>query len=246
MNLDKREAIVIGLHSRGERAVSVEVLSKQFGREYFTAFGFRGSRRRFSGLDLFCQVQIETKKGKGQAYINEIAIDNNFPELRKNMQKYALANLDLEWVRNFLRINEGQELYPLLIYSLQQLSSDSTIFSHSLLWLHYLAIFGFAPELSQCSSCANLLADKASRFFEKTALLLCPQCAKGINQRQTIISSGALKTLQLAQKSSLQKLRKISVTKENHRAISHYLLSLGKYYSGKDFRSENFLRQVFA
>jgi len=103
------------------------VFTKDFGRLRLLAKSVRKLTSRKRGhLELFSQVKIVCAKGKNLDLITEAETVNNFPVLRRNLNRVRIAYLLCELVNDLTAENqEHDDVYQLLLNNLLLLDSSS-------------------------------------------------------------------------------------------------------------------------
>lgn len=121
----KVEAIVLKRTNLGEADRLVTVFSRDHGRLRLLAKGIRRlSSRKKGHLELFNQVKLQVASGKNLDLITEAETINNFPRLRRNLNRVRIAYLFLELVDKLTAENqEHPEVYQLLVDNLSRLDS---------------------------------------------------------------------------------------------------------------------------
>jgi len=132
------------------------VFTKDFGRLRLLAKSVRKLTSRKRGhLELFSQVKIVCAKGKNLDLITEAETVNNFPVLRRNLNRVRIAYLLCELVNDLTAENqEHDDVYQLLLNNLLLLDSSSApqnlIFNFEKSLLELLG-FGLPHTLSRSS-----------------------------------------------------------------------------------------------
>lgn len=123
----KAEAIVLKRINLGEADRLVTVFSQRRGKLTLLAKGIRRLTSRKKGhLELFNQVKLQIANGKNLDIITEAEAVNNFPKLRRNLNRVRIAYLFLELVDKLTAENqEHGEIYSLLCGTLAQLDSNA-------------------------------------------------------------------------------------------------------------------------
>lgn len=111
----------------GEADRLVTVFSRKGGKLRLLAKGIRRlSSRKKGHLELFNQLKLQVAVGKNLDLVTEAETINNFPQLRRNLNRVRIAYLLLELVDKLTAENqEHEEVYTLLTDTLSQLDSDT-------------------------------------------------------------------------------------------------------------------------
>ncbi|MBU1085072.1 MAG: DNA repair protein RecO [Candidatus Beckwithbacteria bacterium] len=123
----KLEAIILKRINFSEADRLVTVLSKTRGKVVLVAKGVRKLTSRKKGhLELFTHAKLQVVKTKGLGIITEAETINNFPNLRKNLNRVRIAYLLAELIDKMTAEGqEQQEVFELLFDSLATLNSKS-------------------------------------------------------------------------------------------------------------------------
>lgn len=123
----KLEAIVIKRINFSEADRLVTVFSKNLGKIVLVAKGVRKLTSRKKGhLEIFTHSKFQVVATKGLGIITEVETINNFPNLRKNLNRVRIAYLLNELVDKMTaEEQEEEEIFDLLLDSLSTLNSKS-------------------------------------------------------------------------------------------------------------------------
>ena len=123
----KLQAIVLKRTSFSEADRLVTVFSKSHGKVVLVAKGVRKITSRKKGhLELFTYAKLQIAKTKGLGIITEAETINNFPSLRKNLNRVRIAYLLAELIDKLTaEQQEQQEVFKLLFNSFIILNSKS-------------------------------------------------------------------------------------------------------------------------
>ena len=152
----KAQAIILKRTNFSEADRLITVFTKRHGKLKLIAKGIRKLTSRKKGhLELFTHAQLQIAKTKSIDIITEAETINNFPQLRKNLNRVRIAYLLAELIDQLTA--EGQEhtqVYDLLLHSLTILNSQTapknfiTNFEKQL--LQFLG-FGLPPKHDRAS-----------------------------------------------------------------------------------------------
>ncbi len=147
----KTEGIVLTRHNFGEADKILTILTKHYGKLRVRAPGIRRiTSRKAAHLEPFNLTSVFLISGKNMDIVTEAQTLNNFPGIRKDLQKVGEAYYFCELVNCLCpEKQENKEVFDLLSQALKDLgfnSSDdlcpsSDNFACQLLWL-----LGFLPK----------------------------------------------------------------------------------------------------
>lgn len=120
----KTLGVVLRQVNIGEADRILTVFTKDYGKLRLVAKGVRKLTSRKRGhLELFSQASLVCAKAKNLDLITEAEAINNFPRLRRNLNRVRIAYLFCELVNDLTGENqEHREVYELLRDALSQLN----------------------------------------------------------------------------------------------------------------------------
>ncbi|MEA3354871.1 MAG: DNA repair protein RecO, partial [Patescibacteria group bacterium] len=123
----KLQTIVLKRINFSEADRLITVFSKNNGKVVLIAKGVRKLTSRKKGhLELFTHVKFQVAKTKGLGIITEAETINNFPNLRKNLNRVRIAYLLAELIdRMTAEWQEQEEVFDLLLKSFHTLNSKT-------------------------------------------------------------------------------------------------------------------------
>lgn len=171
------QGIVLRVTDYGDRDALLTVLTRKHGKLTIKA---RGVRRKNSPLTAVCQLlayaEFAVFEYRGQYSINEAHVLNLFQNLRKDLEKIALASY-------FAQVTEvlSQEDYPTpelqslllnCLYALSELNLETDKVK-AVFELRSACLSGYTPDLFGCHVCGSQNPD---RFDLSAGLLECKNC----------------------------------------------------------------------
>ena len=148
--------------SEADRILSI--YSKNHGRVSLLAKGVRKPQSRKRGhIEVFNLIRFQAVRGKGLDLITEAEISNNFPGVRKNLKKVALAYYFMEVIGRTTHEGEPHpELYRNILENLRKLVEESQLKRlRKQFVLEVLTILGFWPR-------GKILVDPDAKLAEVT------------------------------------------------------------------------------
>lgn len=168
----------------GEADRILTLLTERFGLIKASARGARNLKNRlFSATGMFCYAEFTLFTQKGNYYVDEAALQQNFFGLRNSVEALSVAAYIAELLCALQphRPEEVHELLRLALNSLYVLCNGPTD------WRQVKAVFelravseaGFRPDLVACTACGRY-EDKAGFWFDKkNGRLYCSRCCEG-------------------------------------------------------------------
>ena len=229
--------MVLSAATIGEYDKRVVLLTKERGR--ISAFA-RGARRPRSPLSAatepFTFGEFFIYRGRDSYSIEQVEVENYFPELRQNLEHLYLALYFCEVADYFTRegMTAKHEL-NLLYLSLRALSVPSL--PEELVRYIYefrmLAIAGEAPRIFECIRCGK--TENLHHFYVGDAGIVCDDCHDG--KTGILLSETAIYTLQRILSSPLQKLYTFSVSEAVLFQLKEVVSRYFKVHTDRTFHS---------
>ena len=222
--------MVLSAATIGEYDKRVVLLTKERGR--ISAFA-RGARRPRSPLSAstepFTFGEFFIFKGRDSYTIEQVEVQNFFPELRKDLDQLYMGLYFCEVAGYFTREGmQAKDELNLLYLSLKALSLPSlpNLLVRYIYELRMLAVEGEAPRIFECMNCGG--TEALHHFYVAEAGIVCDGChnlRKG--QGEITISETTTYTLQRILSSPLQKLYTFTV---KERVLQELKQVVGKYF----------------
>ena len=235
------DRMVLSAATIGEYDKRVVLLTKERGR--ISAFA-RGARRPRSPLSAatepFTFGEFFIYRGRDSYSIEQVEVENYFPELRQNLEHLYLALYFCEVADYFTRegMTAKHEL-NLLYLSLRALSVPSL--PEELVRYIYefrmLAIAGEAPRIFECIRCGK--TENLHHFYVGDAGIVCDDCHDG--KTGILLSETAIYTLQRILSSPLQKLYTFSVSEAVLAQLKEVVSRYFKAHTDRVFHSLDML-----
>lgn len=166
----------------GEADRIITILTDRYGLIRASARGSRNLKNRlFSSTGMFCYSEFTLFTQKGNYYVDEASVQQNFFGLRNSVEALSVAAYIAELLLTLQphRPEEIQELLRLSLNSLYLLSRTGTdprkvkaVFE-----LRAVSEAGYRPDLVACAECGRYEDPEGFWFDEKNGRLYCPRCA---------------------------------------------------------------------
>jgi DNA repair protein RecO (recombination protein O) len=143
------QGLILGRRNYGEADRILSVYTKDQGRVAMLAKGIRRPKSRKRGhLEIFSLVNLGVSGSHGLDLIAEAEIVNDFPGIRKSLNKVALAYYFLEVIGKITHEGEkNEELFDFILSSLKKLENKNGLKDQREFFIkNLLTILGYWPE----------------------------------------------------------------------------------------------------
>lgn len=173
----KTRGIVLGQIPMRDQDKKLIILTEDMGLIEAIARKVNGARSSLSATaEVLAYSDFCLYAGKSGYVVNSADLNQNFYDLRMDLEKLALASYFCELTRFILpdRDNGGACLKLLLntLWLLEKGKRSPTLLK-AIYELRLLSISGFAPDLSGCLRCGE---EEGLTFFPVDGTLLCAEC----------------------------------------------------------------------
>jgi len=199
--LEKAEAITIRLTDFSETSQVAWFYTRELGRISALAKGSKRPRNNFEGrLDLLCYSRIVfARKTRTTLHVlTECKLVDRFMGLRADVGRLYGALYAAELAREMTPLEQSQPMvFDLLLETLRSLSSGAAVDVALLNFeARLLALTGYAPSLSACTSCGTAkLPAKTVAYSSSLGGVLCPAC-RDRDGKRVGVPRGALAVLE--------------------------------------------------
>ena len=217
-----------------ERDRILHILTESNGVVSAVAKGAQGLKSRLvSSTSLMSYSQFELYPSKGGMYtVDDARLIDNFPGLRKDVEKLSLAVYFMELIYKLAPDELNLSLHlRLALNSIAFLQQDKLPANQikPIFELRLLAMSGYMPDLIGCSRCGNFV-DRGMYFSPQNSDLLCQNCIVAEDKNQYVkLSASLLAALRHIFYSEFNKLFSFRVDQNTLKALSdiseHYLLA---------------------
>ncbi|MBW1790824.1 MAG: DNA repair protein RecO [Deltaproteobacteria bacterium] len=251
MALIHTPAVVIHVTDYGESDKIVTFYTQKYGKTAAIAKGAKRSKKRFlNKLEYFSLLDIiaDTARHSSLLRLDQAELIAPYPFLRKSIQYYNGAMLICELMRLGTRENDcDDKLYNLLVWSLSELNkgqsmSDIIIFFQ----LRMLKLMGYQLSLSCCTNCGIKISNVNTFSFSAVHNgLVCTRCIPVRGGQFSSLSMNTIKTLEMGQSLSLEKLSRLKFSQQSTREALTLLRNYIPYLLQRDVHSWKQLEQNF-
>ncbi|HHT9129350.1 MAG TPA: DNA repair protein RecO [Candidatus Brocadiaceae bacterium] len=235
MPVFKTEAIVLRRRDYSNSSQIITFYTRDYGKIHTLAKGFKRhvSRKCSSkAVDLLTHYQILFIK-KEHTYLHtltEAILQNNYPLLRNNLDKYYKASYIAELVNEFTQENDPSEhLFDVFLNTLTGMSTDEDATIRLLVFeIKMLKILGYLPEWRHCVNCKNSVQQLPEVHFNaREGGVLCRGCQSRF-KNGLIVSTGAMLIAdRLANLRKLDRVKiQLSICIEIEKMLRYYITSI--------------------
>lgn len=178
----KTEAIILRSFDVKEYDRLYTIFSKEHGKMCVLGIGTRKPKAKLaSGLDPLTRSELFCIKGRQKDRVAGVIIDQQHPNLKKNLEALACAKKCFWIVSEIVPENEQlPEVYDLMKIFLRQLddqkvSSKAMTLRIAVLW-KAVRHAGYEPRLFHCASCGKKVEKKEKHTFILPTGVLCGRC----------------------------------------------------------------------
>ncbi|MBI5678634.1 MAG: DNA repair protein RecO [Planctomycetes bacterium] len=217
MSVFKTEAIALRRTDYSDSSQIITFYTRDFGKIHTIAKGFKRASRRHSSkaVDLLTYYQILfIKKEHTQLHtLTEAILQENYPLLRSNLDKYYKASYTAELVNEFTEENDPcEQLFDIFLNTLTGISTDTDATIRLLVFeIKMLHILGYLPEWRHCVNCKKSIQHISKVLFNaKEGGVLCKTCQVKYRNGITVSPGVSLIAGRLADL-NLQKLERVKI-----------------------------------
>lgn len=236
----KTKGIILKRTNLGEADRILTIYTKDYGKIKVIAKGIRKIKSKLAGnLELFCLDDLVIAEGKNLDVICGALTEKCFFDLRNNLKATNTAYYLADVVDKLSDEEEPhKEVYQLLDDLLCEINSDNSEVLLPFFEIKFLKELGYKPELFSCISCKGRIQNKHNHFDFDEGGLVCGECGKS----QMHVSDKVVKLLRLFLEHDINYIKKIKLDKKILKEIEKITQNYLKYISGKEFKSERFVR----
>jgi DNA repair protein RecO (recombination protein O) len=218
MPVIRTEAITLGRTDYRNSSQIITFFTRNYGKVRTLAKGFKRSSSRHSSraVDLltYYQILFIKKEHDSLHILTEAILQNNYPTLRNDLDKYFKASYMAELVNEFAEENDpSEQLFDVFLNTLGGISKDTD----ATIWLlafeiKMLKILGYLPEWGCCVNCKNSIQQQLSGvlFHAGEGGVLCRRCQIKI-KGGIIVPTGAILIAGRLADMNLQRLERVKI-----------------------------------
>ena len=244
------EALVIASFPYKEADRIVTIFSRERGKLRVLA---KGALKGKSSLRGFCQpprhCRLALVQGRGSL---DILTQGEMIEPFLGLHNALLPIAYSHYISELLNagLPEGKVAEPvfylaLAAYSLLEFGNDPAL-ALRFFQLRYLALLGFAPNLSLCVHCGRRTVGADFVLSPARGGLLCASCAMASESALPLLSPGTVKTMQILAEGDLRLLSNLRISAATHAQMGPAIENYLDYHLDYSAKARNFLQQLLA
>ncbi|TET84400.1 MAG: DNA repair protein RecO [Candidatus Nealsonbacteria bacterium] len=224
----RTQGFILKKTDRGEADRIFTIYTKDFGKLEILAKAERKIKSKLKGgLELFYLSEIEFIQGKTHKTLTDAILIENFPILRKDLERLPIAYRISEVLDNLIKGQEADEkIWNLLNEIFNKLNSleirlqptrhppESHLLKLEILYYYFLwnllSILGYQPELYNCSLCQKKLLPEKLYWSPKEGGIICQSCFRKTKSGEKI-ESEIIKILRIILEKNWQTLSKLKI-----------------------------------
>ena len=242
----RAQGIVLKSVTIGEADLLLTLYTPQMGKLRALARGGRRPSSKLVGhLEPLTCVDLALAQGRNLDVVTQAQAVDSLAPLKANLEALSQGVYLAELVDGFaVEGVANAELYDLFLNALRFLGQRPGVeLALRHFELHLLRTSGFMPELQQCVECRQPLEAGKHLFSPKSGGVLCARCAS--NRPEAVpLSVTTLKVLRFLERSPLEEVTAVRVSRDVLAEVRHLLASTQRYWLERELRSVAFLEHL--
>jgi DNA repair protein RecO (recombination protein O) len=200
----RTKGIIIKKVDRNEADQLFTVYTEDFGKIDVLGRGIRKTASKLrSGIETIYFSEIEFIQGKNYKTLTDAILIDNFWNLRKDLERLALALKISENLDNLIHNQETDlKIWNLVTRTFQELNNPNFKFSIYNLQYYYffwnlLSVLGYRPELYNCPVCRQKLKPEKIYFNQEEGGVICRNCFLKKKESGVEVELNAIKVLRI-------------------------------------------------
>jgi DNA repair protein RecO (recombination protein O) len=249
MSITKTEAIVLKSIKFGDTSRIATLYTKDHGKVKVIAKGIRSPKNKLAGaLQTFSHLQVVFyKKRTSEIYLlSQSDTIESYQPLYKDLNRYVFASAALELLDRLITGEESNprlfELTTATLCFMQSCSEESLEKGFAFFALRLADLLGYKPKFDKCTSCSKNVEAELILFSSEKGGIICKRCSR-VDQAYLRLSEDSVASALKLQSVKTEDLNTYKIPKEELKEITHVILSLLEYHTGrgKDLKSLEFL-----
>lgn len=238
--IKKVEGIVVSTVDYKENSKILNILTKDEGLMGVFARGSKGIKNNLFSVSniMIYGVFHLNQTAKKMPNLIEVDIINNYKNIRKDLGKMTYSTYLLELSVQVFRHENNNNIYSLLISSLDKINSnfDYEIISN-ILELKLLEYLGIKPVIDKCVNCNN--KNDIVTISSYRGGYLCKDCV-GTEQ---IYNVKSLKLIRMFYYVDIDRISKLDISDNIKREVNLFISDYYERYSGLYLKTKDFLQK---
>ena len=236
MSICRTEAIALGRTDYSNSSQIITFYTRNYGKIRTLAKGFKRASGKCTtkAIDLltYYQILFIKKEHSSLHILTEAVVQNNYPQIRSNLDKYYKASYLAELVNEFTEESDSSEqLFDIFLSTVTGISVSADATTWLLAFeIKMLKILGYLPELRRCVNCKNSILRISEVYFHaKEGGVLCKTCQVRF-QEGIVVPVGAVLIAGRLADINLQNMERVkiqlSICVEIEKMLRYYIKSI--------------------
>ncbi len=217
MPIVRTQAIALKRTDYSNSSQIITFYTRDYGKIHTIAKGFKRASGKYhsKAVDLltYYQILFIRKEHTSLHILTEAVLQDNYPPLRNNLDKYYQASYVAELINEFTEENDPNDrLFDIFSNTLTGISADTDVTVRLLTFeIKMLRILGYLPEWGRCVNCKSSVQQKPEVYFDaREGGVLCSACQEK-SQGGILVPTGAILIARRLADLNLQKLERIKI-----------------------------------
>ncbi|GAN33884.1 MAG: DNA repair protein RecO [Candidatus Brocadia sp. AMX2] len=236
MSIFRTEAVALGRTDYSDSSQIITFYTRDYGKIHTLAKGFKRTSGRYSSkaVDLltYYQILFIKKTHTSLHTLTEAVLQDNYPMLRTDLDRYYMASCAAELVNEFTGENDpSEQLFDVFVNTLTGIARDTDAMISLLAFeIKMLKILGYLPEWGCCVNCKNSIPQISGVYFNaREGGILCRRCQVKF-KNGIVVPAGAISIAGRFVDINLQRLERVriqsSICVEIEKMLRYYINSL--------------------
>lgn len=236
MSIFRTEAVALGRTDYSDSSQIITFYTRDYGKIHTLAKGFKRTSGRYSSkaVDLltYYQILFIKKTHTSLHTLTEAVLQDNYPILRTDLDRYYMASCVAELVNEFTGENDpSEQLFDVFVNTLTGIARDTDAMISLLAFeIKMLKILGYLPEWGCCVNCRNSIPQISGVYFNaREGGILCRRCQVKF-KNGIVVPAGAISIAGRFVDINLQRLERVriqsSICVEIEKMLRYYINSL--------------------
>ena len=241
MKIESVEGIVIGETNYSESSKILNVYTKEHGLIGIMSKGCRNMKSKLRSVSrkLIHGTFNIYYKDNGLSTLISVDIINSFSKIVMDLEKIGYASFILDLVKQVVKENDEEKLFNILISSLVKIEEgfDPQVITN-IMEIKVLDFLGVKPCIDNCAICGS---DKGIvTLSSHMGGYICKNCYTN----EGLVSDKTIKMIRMYYYVDIDKITKLSVSKEVTNEINRFLDDYYERYTGLYLKSKDFLKKI--
>ncbi len=218
----RTQGFIIKQTDRGEANQLFTIYTEDFGKLEILGKAVRKIKSKLrGGAQPFYLSETEFIQGKTHKTLTDAIVINNFKNLRKDLDKLAVAYQIVGALDSLVKGQEpDKEIWDLLNGTFEKLNNEnSEIIYYYFLW-NLFSILGYQPELYRCTACQKKIVPGIFYLGLKQGGVVCDECFKETEEDKEV-NEDVIKILRLFLTRDWPILTRLKISSDLQELLKH-------------------------